>query len=152
MPRVHDVQIWLDLVPCAREVLALGAGLKLAALLSLSLRPVSLQHVPTCSSRRDGAAGLLGSASRGDACRSGQMRVSCPRLAAGQLVGGGAGASRRHLQVSVCVSVVSGMSDDEDEEGRRGNTVPARSLLQSNSTKGAARLNVPIRRTNYYQQ
>ncbi|KAJ4431956.1 hypothetical protein ANN_20565 [Periplaneta americana] len=43
------------------------------------------------------------------------------------------------------------MSDD-DEEGRRGNPVPARSLLLSNSTKGAARLNVPIRRTNHYQQ
>ncbi|KAJ4441074.1 hypothetical protein ANN_10924 [Periplaneta americana] len=52
--------------------------------------------------------------------------------------------------------VVSGMSDDdddeeeEDEEGRRGNPVLARSLLLSNSTKRAARLNVPIRRTNHY--
>ncbi|KAJ4438368.1 hypothetical protein ANN_14310 [Periplaneta americana] len=55
--------------------------------------------------------------------------------------------------VSVRVSVVSGMSDnDEDEEGRRGNPVPARSLLLSSSTKGAARLNVPIRWTNHYQQ
>ncbi|KAJ4434312.1 hypothetical protein ANN_22867 [Periplaneta americana] len=35
---------------------------------------------------------------------------------------------------------------DDDEEGRRGNPVPARSLLLSNSTKGAASLNVPIRR------
>ncbi|KAJ4440181.1 hypothetical protein ANN_08319 [Periplaneta americana] len=47
---------------------------------------------------------------------------------------------------------VSGMSDDdddEDEEGRRGNPVLARSLLLSNSTKGATRLNIP---TNHYQQ
>ncbi|KAJ4447924.1 hypothetical protein ANN_09933 [Periplaneta americana] len=59
------------------------------------------------------------------------------------------------VSVSVRVSVVSGMSDDdddEDEEGRRGNPVPVRSLLLWNSTKGAARLNVPIRRTNHYQQ
>ncbi|KAJ4445827.1 hypothetical protein ANN_12512 [Periplaneta americana] len=40
--------------------------------------------------------------------------------------------------------------DDSGEEGRRGNPLPARSLLLSNSTKGAARLNVPIRRTNHY--
>ncbi|KAJ4427366.1 hypothetical protein ANN_24987 [Periplaneta americana] len=52
--------------------------------------------------------------------------------------------------VSVCV--VSGMSEDDEDEGRRGNPVPARSLLLSNSTKVAARLNVPIRRTNHYQQ
>ena len=31
-------------------------------------------------------------------------------------------------------------------------TVPAHSLLFSKSTKGAARLNVPIRRMNRYQQ
>ncbi|KAJ4427233.1 hypothetical protein ANN_24850 [Periplaneta americana] len=59
-------------------------------------------------------------------------------------------------RVSVCVSVVSGMSDDddddEDEERRRGNPVPAHSLLLSNSTKRVARLNVLIRRTNHYQQ
>ena len=36
--------------------------------------------------------------------------------------------------------------------GRRWNPVPAHSLLFSKSTKGAARLNVPIRRTNRYQQ
>ncbi|KAJ4432212.1 hypothetical protein ANN_20828 [Periplaneta americana] len=54
---------------------------------------------------------------------------------------------------------ISGMNDDddddvedEDEEGRRGNPVPAHSLLLSNSIKRAARLNVPIRRTNHYQQ
>ncbi|KAJ4449176.1 hypothetical protein ANN_00572 [Periplaneta americana] len=56
------------------------------------------------------------------------------------------------IAVSVCISVVSGMSDDDEDEGRRGNAVPARSLLLSNSTKGAARLNVPVRRTNHYQQ
>ncbi|KAJ4434909.1 hypothetical protein ANN_23480 [Periplaneta americana] len=66
-------------------------------------------------------------------------------------------SSNEKVSVSVCVSVrlsvVSGMSnDDGDEEGRRGNQVTARSLLLSNSTKGAARLNVPIRRTNHYQQ
>ena len=38
------------------------------------------------------------------------------------------------------------------KEGRRWNPVPAHSLLFSKSTKGAARLNVPIRRTNRYQQ
>ena len=38
------------------------------------------------------------------------------------------------------------------KEGRRRNTVPAHSLLFSKSTKVAARLNVPIRRTNRYQQ
>ncbi|KAJ4431037.1 hypothetical protein ANN_19630 [Periplaneta americana] len=47
---------------------------------------------------------------------------------------------RRKRRVSVCVSVrvsvMYGMSgDDEDEEGRRGNLVPACSLLLSNSTK-----------------
>ncbi|KAJ4441400.1 hypothetical protein ANN_11255 [Periplaneta americana] len=40
-------------------------------------------------------------------------------------------------RMSVCVSVLSVVSYDEDEEGRRGNPVPARSLLLSNSTKGA---------------
>ncbi|KAJ4428998.1 hypothetical protein ANN_25994 [Periplaneta americana] len=54
--------------------------------------------------------------------------------------------------VSVCVSVMYGMSgDDEDEEGRRGNLMPACSLL-SNSAERAARLNVPVRWTNHYQQ
>ena len=38
------------------------------------------------------------------------------------------------------------------KEGRRWNPVPAHSLLLSKSTKGAARLNVPIRQTNCYQQ
>ena len=38
------------------------------------------------------------------------------------------------------------------KEGRRWNPLPAHSLLFSKSTKGAARLNVPIRRTNLYQQ
>ena len=38
------------------------------------------------------------------------------------------------------------------KDGRRWNPVPAHSLLFSKSTKGAARLNVPIRRTNCYQQ
>ena len=36
------------------------------------------------------------------------------------------------------------------KEGRRWNLVPAHSLLFSKSTKGAARRNVPIRRTNCY--
>ncbi|KAJ4432695.1 hypothetical protein ANN_21318 [Periplaneta americana] len=39
---------------------------------------------------------------------------------------------------------------DEDEEGRRGNPVPENSLLLSKSTKGAARLNVIIRRMVIY--
>ena len=38
------------------------------------------------------------------------------------------------------------------KEGRMWNPVPAHSLLFSKSTKGAARLNVPIRQTNRYQQ
>ena len=38
------------------------------------------------------------------------------------------------------------------KEGRRWNPVPAHSLLISKSTKGAAWLNIPIRRTNCYQQ
>ena len=38
------------------------------------------------------------------------------------------------------------------KEGRRWNSVPAHSLLFSKITKGATRLNVPIRRTNRYQQ
>ena len=38
------------------------------------------------------------------------------------------------------------------KEGRRWNPVPPHSPLFSKSTKGAARLNVPIRRTNRYQQ
>ena len=38
------------------------------------------------------------------------------------------------------------------KEGRRWNPVPSHSLLFSKSTEGAARLNVPIRRTNRYQQ
>ena len=38
------------------------------------------------------------------------------------------------------------------KEGRRWNPVPAHSLLFSKSTKGAVTLNVPIRRTNRYQQ
>ena len=38
------------------------------------------------------------------------------------------------------------------KEGRRWNPVLAHSLLFSKSTKGAARLNVPIRWTNRYQQ
>ena len=38
------------------------------------------------------------------------------------------------------------------KEGRRWNLVPAHSLLFSKSTKGDARLNVPIRRTNRYQE
>ena len=38
------------------------------------------------------------------------------------------------------------------KEGRRWNPVPAHSLLFSKRTNGAARLNVPIRRTNRYQQ
>ena len=38
------------------------------------------------------------------------------------------------------------------KEGRRWNPVPTHCLLFSKSTKGAARLNVPIRRTNRYQQ
>ncbi|KAJ4448287.1 hypothetical protein ANN_10301 [Periplaneta americana] len=55
--------------------------------------------------------------------------------------------------VNVRISVVPGMNDDDDDdEGRRGNPMPARSLLLSNSTNEAARLNVPIRRKNHYQQ
>ena len=38
------------------------------------------------------------------------------------------------------------------EEGRMWNPVPTHSTLFSKSTKGAARLNVLIRRTNLYQQ
>ena len=38
------------------------------------------------------------------------------------------------------------------KEGRRWNPVPAHSLLFSKSTKEAIRFNVPIRRTNCYQQ
>ncbi|KAJ4451433.1 hypothetical protein ANN_02895 [Periplaneta americana] len=58
-------------------------------------------------------------------------------------------STRVSVCVSVRVSVVSGMSDDdEDGEGRRGNPVPARSLLLSNGTN--ASLNVPIRRTYHY--
>ena len=38
------------------------------------------------------------------------------------------------------------------KEGRRWNPVPAHSLLFSKSTKGATRFNVPIQRTNRYQQ
>ena len=38
------------------------------------------------------------------------------------------------------------------KEERRWNPVPTHSLLFSKSTKGAVRLNVPIRRTNRYQQ
>ena len=38
------------------------------------------------------------------------------------------------------------------KEGRRWNPVPPHSLLFSKSTKRAARLNVPIRRMNRYQQ
>ena len=38
------------------------------------------------------------------------------------------------------------------KEGRRSNPVPAHSLLFSKSTKGATRFDVPIRRTNRYQQ
>ncbi|KAJ4446272.1 hypothetical protein ANN_12966 [Periplaneta americana] len=45
-----------------------------------------------------------------------------------------------------------GEDDDKGEEETRGNPVPARSLLLSNSTKEAARLNVPIRRAHHYQQ
>ncbi|KAJ4430150.1 hypothetical protein ANN_22360 [Periplaneta americana] len=54
---------------------------------------------------------------------------------------------------SCFVKAMSGMSDDDDDDEGEGETlVPARSLLLLNSTKGAARLNVPIRRTNHYQQ
>ena len=38
------------------------------------------------------------------------------------------------------------------KEGKRWNPMPAHSLLISKNTKGAARLNVPIRRTSRYQQ
>ena len=38
------------------------------------------------------------------------------------------------------------------KEGRRWNPVPAHSLLFSKGTERTARLNVPIRRTNRYQQ
>ena len=42
--------------------------------------------------------------------------------------------------------------DDDDERKGEGETRPAHSLLFSKSTKGAARVNVPIRRTNRYDQ
>ena len=38
------------------------------------------------------------------------------------------------------------------KEGKRWNPMPAHSLLFLKSTKGAAKLNVPIRRMNHYQQ
>ncbi|KAJ4427205.1 hypothetical protein ANN_24822 [Periplaneta americana] len=53
--------------------------------------------------------------------------------------------------MKINVSKRMGEDDDENEE-RTENPVLARSLLLSNSTKEAARLNVPIRRTNHYQQ
>ena len=56
------------------------------------------------------------------------------------------------VTVSVSVCVVWLCCVGWWKEGRRWNPVPTHSLLFSNSTKGAARLNVPIRRTNRYQQ
>ncbi|KAJ4435494.1 hypothetical protein ANN_18110 [Periplaneta americana] len=52
-------------------------------------------------------------------------------------------ASKVSVCVSLRVSVVSGMSDDEDEEGRRENPVPAHSLLLPNSIKGPPGLTFP---------
>ena len=53
--------------------------------------------------------------------------------------------------MTVCVTVCV-VWDDDERIGRRWNPVPTNSLLFSKSTKGAARINVPIRRTNHYQQ
>ena len=50
------------------------------------------------------------------------------------------------------VICVMWFDDDRKGEGETRNPVPDHSLLFSKSTKGAARLNVPIRRTNRYQQ
>ena len=56
------------------------------------------------------------------------------------------------VEVRVTVSVVSVcvVRDDDERKGEGEN--PAHSLLFSKSTKGAARLDVPFRRTNRYQQ
>ena len=56
---------------------------------------------------------------------------------------------REKVEVGVIVSVTVCVVWDDDERKKEGET---RSRLISKSTKGAARLNVPIRRTNRYQQ
>ncbi|KAJ4429906.1 hypothetical protein ANN_22110 [Periplaneta americana] len=62
-------------------------------------------------------------------------------------------APQGECMCKVRVSVVYETSDnDEDAEERMGNPVPARSLLPSNDTKGAAWLKVSVRRTNHYQR
>ena len=53
------------------------------------------------------------------------------------------------VEVRVTVSVTVCVVWDDDERKGEGET---RCRLFSKSTKGAARLNVPIRRTNRYQQ
>ena len=55
------------------------------------------------------------------------------------------------VSVTVCVMLLCCVGLWRKEE-RRWNPVPAHSLFFSKSTKGASRLNVPIRRTNRYQQ
>ena len=55
------------------------------------------------------------------------------------------------VSVTVCV-VLQCCVEWWWKEGRRWNPVPTHSLLFSKSTKRAARFNVPIRRTNRYQQ
>ncbi|KAJ4446692.1 hypothetical protein ANN_13389 [Periplaneta americana] len=72
---------------------------------------------------------------------SSRVVKACPRSGQCAAVRVFASGSFR-VYVSVRVSVVKRMGkdvDDDDDEGRRGSTVPARSLLLSNSTKGAAR-------------
>ena len=56
------------------------------------------------------------------------------------------------VSVTVCVVLLCCVGWRWWKEGRRWNPVPAHSLLLLKSTKGAARLIVPIRRTNRYQQ
>ena len=57
-----------------------------------------------------------------------------------------------NVGLTVCVVLLRCVGWWWWKEGRRWNLVPAHSLLFSKSTKGAARLNVPIRWTNRYQQ
>ncbi|KAJ4431062.1 hypothetical protein ANN_19655 [Periplaneta americana] len=58
-------------------------------------------------------------------------------------------------RLSHVITAARGMSEDDDDkdvEGRRENAVAARSLFLSNITKAPAKLNVPVRLTNHYQQ
>ena len=56
------------------------------------------------------------------------------------------------VKVTVSITVCVVWDDDDEREGEGETRLPAHSLLFSKSTKGTARLNVPIRRTNRYQQ